>query len=107
MDIQGLKMLCYSNDSLILAENENYLERFLYKLTTISNNFNTIRWTEKIRAMVRDVMRKGMRFSYLGLQKQDWINKKKIRTQVNKVNRVANCLRNSMGNNKYMIKIYR
>lgn len=126
MNNKPISMVCYADDAAIFAENENDLQRQLFKFYQVSRQLNMSISIEKTKSMTiaKEPLRcklviedkpieQVMQFKYLGMNiSSDHDPTKDLRGQINKAAVTSGCLREIIWNNQYMrmdskIKIYK
>lgn len=123
---RSLKVLFYADDGVIIAENEDDLQRLVYKMKTVAEKFNMEILINKTQSMViskdpirwkltinNGIIQQVLRFNYLGVSVSSERNLiEEARTQAMKASRVSGYLRDIIWKNKMMspqskIKIYK
>ncbi|XP_060525304.1 uncharacterized protein LOC132701439 [Cylas formicarius] len=126
MSNKRINMVCYADDAAIFAENENDLQRQLFKLYQVCRELNITTSVEKTKSMTmtREPIRcklivedkpieQVMQFQYLGMNMSSCHDPTKdLRDQINKASATSGCLREIVWANGYMqkdskIKIYK
>lgn len=121
-----IKILCYADDAILIAEDEDGLQRLLYRFTTTAQDFNMIISTKKTQSMVISkepirckvvandkIIDQVMRFKYLGVETSSDRNLiDEIRTQTNKSSQISGFLKDVIWRNKNMnigskVRIYK
>ncbi|XP_045461986.1 uncharacterized protein LOC123672057 [Harmonia axyridis] len=111
-----IKIICYADDAVIVAESEDDLQRLLFKFYTKAKKLNMEISTTKTKSLVvsKEPIRcklvvedrpveQVMRVAYLGVQissNQDRTGE--IKDQANKAARISGALRDLVWNNKHM-----
>ncbi|KAL6421492.1 hypothetical protein ACFW04_011244 [Cataglyphis niger] len=97
MGDRSLRILCYADDAIIVAENEDDLQRLLNKFKTTAERFNMFISLKKTQVMLminNHIIEQVMDFNYLGVEtSSDRYLANEARTQANKAARIANYLR--------------
>lgn len=126
MNNRRLRILCYADDAVLLAESEDDLQRLLYRFNLTAKRLNMQISSEKTQAMVisKDPIRcklvvdecivdQVMNFNYLGVQASSSRNTvNEVDNQIRKAVRISGYLRDIIWRNKYMtaeskIRIYK
>ncbi|XP_045466574.1 uncharacterized protein LOC123675272 [Harmonia axyridis] len=115
-----------ADDAILMAENEDDLQRLLYRFQTTADKFNMIISLKKTESMVisREPIRcklavndkpikQTLQCTYLGVEISSCKNLyQEVRTQTNKASRISGCLRQIIWKNKHMaaeskVRIYK
>ncbi|XP_015181515.1 PREDICTED: uncharacterized protein LOC107069067 [Polistes dominula] len=120
-ELRGYKMgnkevtiLCYADDAVLIAENEDDLQRLLHQFTRTANTVNMKISAEKTKCMTTvkipirckleiegKVIQQVMRFRYLGIEISGYGDiEEEVREQTTKAARVAGCLSDTIWRNK-------
>lgn len=122
----NINILCYADDTLLIAENEDDLQRLLYEFSKICKNFNLKISTQKTKAMTiaknpircklvvdNQIIEQVLEIKYLGITlTSSGQTEKEIKEQIIKGNRIAGCLNYSIWYNKHLkqdskVRIYK
>lgn len=106
---RSLIILCYTDDVILIAENEDDLQRLLNRFKTTAERFNMFISHKKTKAMViaKDPTKCKLMvddqiieqiMSFLGME----TSSEETKRQANKTARIAGCLRDIIWRNKYM-----
>ncbi|XP_055385812.1 uncharacterized protein LOC129614885 [Condylostylus longicornis] len=110
-------IICYADDAVLLAENENDLQRMLFTFNTVAGQYNMKISTEKTKSMTiskepircklvvnNKTIEQVNRFKYLGV---DITDSRQIETEVSlqtaKAAAISGNLRDVIWKNKYML----
>ncbi|XP_060519855.1 uncharacterized protein LOC132698036 [Cylas formicarius] len=117
MSNKRINMVCYADDSAIFAENENDLQRQLFKFYQVCREFNMTISVEKTKSLTitREPISKlviedkpieqAMQFKYLGINMSSGHDPTKdLRDQINKASATSGCIREIVWANGYMWK---
>lgn len=126
IDNKNLTILCYADDAVLIADNEDDLQRQLKHFDTTASLYNMKISTGKTKCMVVSrepvrcklemngaIIEQVMSFNYLGVEiTSDRNLGAEVLKQTNKAIRIAGCLRDTIWKNKYMtaqskVKIYK
>jgi len=121
-----IKIICYADDAVLISENEDELQRMLYRLHLMAKRFNMRISIAKTKSLVvakepircklaidNEIVEQVMSFRYLGAEiTADQNRIHEVKEQVNKASRIAGYLRNFVWKNNYMnretkIRIYK
>jgi len=120
------KIICYADDAILMAQNEDELQRLLYGFTGASQELNMEISVEKTKSMVISrepircklvvydkIIEQVMSFKYLGIETTSTRSLfNEVRSQANNASRISGYLRDTIWNNKYMstnskVRIYK
>lgn len=126
MGLRSIKILCYADDVILIADNEDDLQRLLYRFQTTAEKLNMQISLEKTESMViakeptrcklavnDKPIHQCMQCTYLGVEITSSKNlQQEVRTQVNKASRISGYLRDLIWKNKYIstdskVRIYK
>ncbi|XP_044764617.1 uncharacterized protein LOC123321211 [Coccinella septempunctata] len=107
MGLRSIKILCYADDVILMADNEDDLQRLLYRFQTTAEKLNMQISLEKTESMViakeptrcklavnDKPIHQCMQCTYLGVEITSSKNlQQEVRTQVNKASRTSGYLR--------------
>ncbi|XP_044753795.1 uncharacterized protein LOC123313132 [Coccinella septempunctata] len=109
-----IKIICFADDALIIAENEDDLQRLLNAFYVKAKNLNMQISITKAKTLIvsKEPVRcklslenKVMSFDYLGIQITSSQNRtNEVNGQVNKASRISGALRDIIWNNAFMNK---
>lgn len=116
MGQQEIKIVCYADDAVLLANNEDDLQRLLHLFNVTAKKYNMTISTEKTKCLVTsknpvrcklevdgNIIEQVMTFRYLGVNVSGYGDiENEVRQQVNKANRVAGCLNDTIWRNKHI-----
>lgn len=119
-------IICYADDAVLLADNEDDLQRLLYKFSLSTTEYNLQISAEKTKCMViskmpircklqsaNKVIEQVNTFNYLGIDITDSKRlKDEVRRSTNKAAQISGALHNIIWRNKYMsphskVRIYK
>lgn len=114
MEDEEVKMLCYADDTVLIAENEDDLQRLLHSFNRIAKSLNMIISPTKTKCMTTsktplrcklevdgEVIQQEMKFKYLGVELSGFGDvEAEVREQTTKATRIAGCLNNTIWCNK-------
>lgn len=126
MGRKHMKILCYADDAILTADNEDDLQRLLYRFQTTAKKLNMQISVEKTESMViskepircklavdNKPIQQTKQCTYLGVEITNHKNlQEEARTQANKASRISGYLRDLVWKNKYMstqskVRIYK
>lgn len=126
MGDRGVKIICYADDAVIVSEDEDDLQRLLYKFQQTAQLFNMQISVEKTKSLAISKEPKRcklaiydrsveqvMSFKYLGASITSARNlKEEVKAQTTKASVISGCLRDIIWRNKYMsnkskVRIYK
>ena len=121
-----INIICYADDAILIADNEDNLQRLLHKMVTTAKTYNMTVSTTKTKSMVisrepircklevkNKMIEQVMEFQYLGIDVSSERNTyKEVRKQTMKGARISGYLRDIIWKNKHLsqeskVKIYR
>lgn len=116
MGNENISILCYADDAVLIAENEDDLQRLLYLFNSIAKSLNmvisvtktkcltTSKYPLRCKLVVDDqIIQQEMTFKYLGIELCGFGDvESEVRQQVNKALRTAGCLNDTIWNNKHL-----
>ena len=111
-----IKILCYPDDAVLIAESEDKLQKLLHQFNTTAKKFKMNISVTKTRATTRSKtplrckleidgksVQQEIKFKYLGIEISGYGNiKTEVRGQAMKAARTAACLNNTIWSNKHM-----
>ncbi|XP_060524527.1 uncharacterized protein LOC132700944 [Cylas formicarius] len=118
MGSDEVTIICYADDAMICAENEDDLQRLLNIFNRTGKQFNMTISAQKTKCMTTSkeplrcklevdgqVIQQEMKFKYLGIDITSYVNVvDEVRQQVAKANKVAGCLNDVIWRNKHLKK---
>lgn len=121
-----IQIVCYADDAMIVAENEDNVQRLLHTFHNTAKDYNMEISIEKTKSVVISkeprrcklsiegkTIEQVMSFKYLGIEISSNRNiKTEVKAQTNKAARISGCLRQLVWQNKTMsteakVKIYK
>lgn len=116
MGNRNINILCYADDAVLVAENEDDLQRLLYRFNCVAKSFNMVISASKTKSMTTSkiptrcklvvddkIIQQVMKFNYLGIELSGYGDiELEVRQQTNKALRVAGCLNDTIWKNKYL-----
>ncbi|XP_044749778.1 uncharacterized protein LOC123310376 [Coccinella septempunctata] len=116
MNNRRLRVLCYADDALLVAENEDDLQRLLHRFNLTAQKLNMEISCEKTQSMVvskepircklvvnGSIVNQVMNVSYLGVEtSSNRCVANEVDSQVKKAARISGCLQDVIWRNKYM-----
>ncbi|XP_030766597.1 uncharacterized protein LOC115890494, partial [Sitophilus oryzae] len=116
MGDRNITILCYADDAVLFAENEDDLQRLVYLFNLVAKSYNMITSASKtksltaskipIRCMIvvdNTIIQQEMKFKYLGIELSGYGDIEiEVRQQTTKAMRVAGCLNDTIWKNKYV-----
>ena len=116
MGDREIKILCYADDAVLIAESEDELQRLLHQFNTTAKKFKINISVTKTRAMTTSKtplrckleidgksVQQEMKFKYLGIEISGYGDiETEVRGQAMKAARTAACLNNTIWSNKHM-----
>lgn len=121
-----IKIVCYADDAVLLAESEDDLQRLLFRFKTTAEEFNMRISTEKTKSLTiskeplrsklsvdNNTIEQVMSFNYLGANTSSTRSlNEEVRTQAMKAAAISGCLRDVIWKNKHMsvegkVRIYK
>lgn len=116
MGNKELKIICYADDAVLLAESEDDLQRLLHVFNTTAKRFNLIISHKKSICMTTSIepkrckleldgkiIQQEMTFKYLGIDLTNYGNvEQEVRKRVIKGNQIAGCLNDTIWKNKHL-----
>ena len=114
MGDQEITILCYADDAVLVAENENDLQRLLHRFNCTAKSLNMIISTQKTKCMTTskvplrcklevegNVIQQEMKFKYLGIEISGYGDvEAEVRERTTKATRIAGCLNDTIWRNK-------
>lgn len=111
-----VKILCYADDAVLFAENEDDLQRLLHTFNVTGKQYNMTISAKKTKCITTakeplrcklevdgQVIQQELKFKYLGIDITSYGNiEDEVRQQVTKANKVAGCLNDVIWRNKYL-----
>lgn len=118
MGNEEVTIICYADDAMICAENEDDLQRLLNIFNRTGKQFNMTISAQKTKCMTTSkeplrcklevdgqVIQQEMKFKYLGIDITSYGNvEDEVRQQVAKANKIAGCLNDVIWRNKHLKK---
>lgn len=112
----NVNIVCYADDTLLIADIENNLQRLLFKFNELAEIFNMKMPTEKTKALIvskesvkckleikNKILELIISFTYLGIEITRGRNAyKELRKQVMKTARTSGYLRDVIWNSRYL-----
>lgn len=116
MSGNNINIICYADDAILIAENEDDLQRLLFKFNNICKQYNMKISTEKTKALTiardpircklvvdNDIIEQVMEVKYLGMViTSSGDIDRETNEQITKTNRIAGCMNGVIWNNKYL-----
>lgn len=116
MGNRNITILCYADDAVLVAENEDDLQRLLYCFNRVAKTLNMVISTSKTKSLTTSkipvrcklvvddqIIQQEMKFKYLGIELSGFGDvESEVRQQTNKALRVAGCLNDTIWKNKYL-----
>lgn len=116
MGNHNITILCYADDAVLIAENEDDLQRLLHKFNSIAKTFNMAISVPKTKCMTtaktplrcklavdKEILQQEMKFKYLGIEVSGFDDvEAEVREQTMKAARMAECLNDTIWKNKYI-----
>ncbi|XP_015187255.1 PREDICTED: uncharacterized protein LOC107072109 [Polistes dominula] len=108
MGNREIKISCYADDAVLIAENEDDLQRLLYTFNIASTRINKCMTTSKTplrcKLVVDDnIIEQVMEFNYLGIKISSFGDiESEVREQAIKAARTASLLNNTIFRNKHL-----
>lgn len=116
MGAHKITIICYADDAILIADNEDDLQRQLQAFNIAAKKYNMKISAEKTKCMVASreprrcklemegkIIEQVMAFNYLGVEITSNRNlKEEVTRQANKAIRVSGCLREVIWRNKFM-----
>ena len=116
MGRNSIKIVCYADDAVLVAEDEDDLQRMLYRFERTAEKFNMVLSVDKTEslaiakepkrcklAIYNQTVNQVMSFKYLGANiTSNRDLKEEVRTQVTKATLISGFLRDIVWRNKYM-----
>ncbi|XP_055389920.1 uncharacterized protein LOC129618916 [Condylostylus longicornis] len=113
----NIKIICYADDAVLLAENEDNLQRLLYRVTKTAERYNMEISTEKTKSMTvskdpvrcklsinNHIIEQVFNFKYLGVNiTSSRGNETETCAQAGKAAAISGYLRDVIWKNKYML----
>lgn len=112
----NFNIVCYADDAVLIADNEDNLQRTLHKFNNAAEEYNMTISVEKTKCLTaskepvrckleinRKIIEQTTTFNYLGVTvTSDRIIHKEVQNQVKKAATVSGALRNIIWKNKYL-----
>jgi len=111
-----ITILCYADDTVIISENDDELQRLLYQFYLTAKRYNMWIAINKTKSLVvakeprrcklavyDEIVEQVMSFRYLGVEitsHQD--RRSEVKTQIDKASRIAGCLKEVIWNNQFL-----
>ncbi|GJQ72387.1 hypothetical protein Trydic_g3469 [Trypoxylus dichotomus] len=104
MDQESIKGLCYSDDAILMADNDDDLQRLLYRFQTKAKGLNMQISMEKTELMViaKEPIRCKLAVNDKLSRQRSKTLQQDVRAQFNKASRISGYLRDLIWRNKYM-----
>ncbi|XP_043494653.1 uncharacterized protein LOC122519338 [Polistes fuscatus] len=116
MGDKELKITCYADDAVLIAENEDDLQRLLHEFNTIAQSLGMVISTSKTKCMTTSkiplrcklvvdgsIIQQVMKFDYLGIEISSFGEiETEVRIQVVKATRAAAQLNDTIFRNKHL-----
>lgn len=114
MGDQEITILCYADDAVLVAENEDDLQRLLHRFNCTAKSLNMTISTQKTKCMTTSkvplrcklevegrVIQQEMKFRYLGIEISGYGDvEAEVRELTTKATRIAGCLNDTIWRNK-------
>lgn len=116
MRASKIKMLCYAENAVLIAETEDDLQRHLFQFYKTAKTYNRTISTEKTKFMTttkipircklcidNKIIQQGIKFMCVGIEMSDYGNiEAEVRSQATKATRTAACLNNVVWRSKHI-----
>ncbi|KAK9887098.1 hypothetical protein WA026_020042 [Henosepilachna vigintioctopunctata] len=116
MGDKEISILCYADDAVLIAENEDDLQRLLHQFNLTAKSFNMIISASKTKCMTTSKtplrcklevdgksIQQEMKFKYLGIEISSYGDvEAEVREQATKAARIAGCLNDTIWRNKHI-----
>ncbi|CAG9835898.1 unnamed protein product [Diabrotica balteata] len=116
MENKEIRILCYADDAALIASNEDDLQRLTHRFNTRAKDFNMVISTQKTKTIVisKESIRckleidgvsieQVMETNYLGITLSSYGDvEKEVKNQVQKANKIAGCLNNTIWRNPHI-----
>lgn len=116
MGNRNITILCYADDAVLVAENEDDLQRLLYRFNCVAKSLNMVISASKTKSLTTSkipircklvvddkIIQQEMKFKYLGIELSGYGDiELEVRQQTNKALKVAGCLNDTIWKNKYL-----
>lgn len=116
MGNQQIKILCYADDAVLVAESEDALQRQLHQFNITAKKFNMTISSQKTKCMTTsreplrcklaiddEIIQQEMKFTYLGIEiSSSGDVAAEVRRQTIKASRIAGCLNDTIWRNKHI-----
>ena len=114
MGEKKINILCYADDAVLVAENEDDLQRLLHQFNLVAKSFNMVISASKSKCMTTSktplrcklevngsIIQQEMRFKYLGIELSGYGDvEAEVREQTTRATKIAGCLNATIWRNK-------